>query len=240
MRGLLLFLTNMDAKAWRALAISFVLFGGVGVVFLFGAQVLGFDGESTVERWLGLAAHGPWALPAAVAAFALLAFVGVPQFVLIAAAVVAFGPWSGFAYSWIGTMVSAVVGFGVGRAAGARTLESFSGDSVKQFIGLVGRNGFWASLIVRLVPSAPFIVVNMAAGVTPMRLRAFLAGTGIGIVPKIALTAFAGSSIAGAMRGDWARHLPMLAGVALLWLVVGWYARKWLKAREAETGREAE
>ena len=40
---------------------------------------------------------------------------------------------------------------------------------------MVGRNGFLASLIVRLVPSAPFIVVNMAAGVTPMRLRDFAA-----------------------------------------------------------------
>jgi uncharacterized membrane protein YdjX (TVP38/TMEM64 family) len=233
MRRLLRFLTNMDAKAWRALAISFVLFGGVGVVFLFGAQVLGFEGEATVERWLGLASDGPWALPAAVAAFALLAFLGVPQFVLIAAAVVAFGAWAGFAYSWIGTMVSAVVGFAMGRIAGARTLESFSGDSVKQFIGLVGRNGFWASLIVRLVPSAPFIVVNMAAGVTPMRLRSFLAGTGLGIVPKIALTAFAGNSIVQAMRGEWAAHLPLLAGIAAVWLLIGWYARRWLKAREA-------
>lgn len=232
MRRLLLFLTNMDAKAWRALAVSFVLFGGVGVVFLFGAQVLGFEGEATIEEWLGLAADGPWALPAAVAAFALLAFLGVPQFVLIAAAVVAFGPWTGFAYSWIGTWVSALVGFGVGRLAGAGALRRFSGEGVLQFIELVGRNGFWASLIVRLVPSAPFIVVNMAAGVTPMRLTSFLAGTGLGIVPKIALTAFAGNSIVQVLRGEWAAHLPLLLGVAAAWLVIGWYARRWLKARE--------
>src|SRR5512142_1968323 len=102
MRRLFAFLTNMDAKAWRALAVSFVLFGGVGLVFLFGAQVLGFSGEATVERWLG-AASGPWALPVAVAAFAGLAFLGVPQFMLIAACVVAFGAWNGFAYSWVGT-----------------------------------------------------------------------------------------------------------------------------------------
>ena len=48
MRRLFRFLTNMDARAWRALAVSFVLFGGVGIVFLFGAQFLGFDGEATV------------------------------------------------------------------------------------------------------------------------------------------------------------------------------------------------
>lgn len=238
MRSLLRFLTNMDAKAWRALAISFVLFGGVGVVFLFGAQVLGFDGEATVERWLGLASNGPWALPVAVAAFAALAFIGVPQFVLIAAAVVAFGAWQGFAYSWIGTLVSSVIGFAIGRMAGARTLNAFSGDGVRQFMGLVGRNGFFASLIVRLVPSAPFIVVNMAAGVTPMRLRDFVAGTALGIIPKIALTAFAGASIVHVLKGAGGRHLALLIGVALVWVVMGWYARKWLKAREAEGGEQ--
>lgn len=240
MRQLLRFLTNMDAKAWRALAISFVLFGGVGVVFLFGAQVLGFEGEATVERWLGLASDGPWALPVAVAAFAILAFVGVPQFVLIAAAMVAFGAWQGFAYSWIGTMVSAVVGFGIGRLAGGRTLEAFSGESVRRFMDLVGRNGFLASLIVRLVPSAPFIVVNMAAGVTPMRLRDFVAGTGLGIVPKIALTTFAGASFVRVMRGQGGEHLALLAGIALIWVAMGWYARKWLKAREAAADAESE
>ncbi|HEY8616222.1 TVP38/TMEM64 family protein [Phenylobacterium sp.] len=236
MRRLLQFLSDMDAKAWRALLVSFVLFGGVGVVFVFGAQVLGFDGEATVERWMGAGA-GPWSLPVAVAAFALLAFVGVPQFMLIAAAVVAFGPWAGFAYSWIGTMVSAMIGFYLGRAAGARTLDTFSGQGLRQFMELVGRNGFFASLIVRLVPSAPFIVVNMAAGVTPMRMRDFATGTALGIVPKIALTAFAGNSIIQVLRGEGGGgHVAAIAGVALLWLVIGWYARKWLKAREAAGG----
>lgn len=234
MRRLFAFLTNMDAKAWRTLLVSFVLFGGVGIVFLFGASVLGFDGEATVEEWLGLAAHGPWALPVAVAAFAILAFIGVPQFVLIAAAVVAFGPWAGLAYSWIGTMVSAAIGFWLGRAAGAKTLERFSGEGVRQFMGLVGRNGFLASLIVRLAPSAPFIVVNMAAGVTPMRARDFLAGTGIGIIPKIALTAFAGAAIVQTMKEGLGGHVVLLAAIAVGWVGVGVAARAWLKRRERE------
>ena len=237
MRRLIAFLTNMDAKAWRALAVSFVLFGGVGLVFLFGAQVLGFSGEATVERWLG-AASGPWALPVAVAAFAGLAFLGVPQFMLIAACVVAFGAWNGFAYSWVGTMVSSLVGFYVGRLAGARTLAAVSGEGVKQFMALVGRNGFAASFIVRLVPSAPFIVVNMAAGVTPMRALDFAAGTGLGIVPKIALTAFAGNSLARVMKGEGgAGHILALAAVVAIWLLIGWYARKWLKSREAAAAK---
>lgn len=230
MRRLFAFLSNMDARALRMLAVSFVLFGGVGVVFVFGAQLLGVDSEQTLEGWLA-AARGPWSLPVAVAAFAALAFVGTPQIVLIAAAVVAFGPLTGGAYSWIGTMVSALVGFYLGRAAGARVLERFSGDGVRRFMRLVGENGFLASLVVRLVPSAPFIVVNMAAGVTPMRARDFVAGTGVGIVPKIVLTAFAGASILQLMRGEIGRHGFAIAAVGALWLAIGWFARRWLQRR---------
>lgn len=224
----------MDARAWRTLAVSFLLFGGVGLVFLFGAQLLGFNGEATVEHWLG-AAQGPWALPVAVGAFALLAFLGVPQFVLIAAAVVAFGPWTGFFYSWVGTLVSSLVGFWLGRQFGAKVLRDFASDGVNSFMRLIGRNGLMASLIVRLVPSAPFIVVNMAAGVTPMRFLDFLIGTSVGIVPKIALTAFAGNSIVQAMKGGGRQHIVMLVLAAAIWLVSGLVARKWLKTREKES-----
>ena len=225
------FFTNMDARAWRTVAVSFVLFGGVGVVFLFGAQLLGLNGEVAVEHWLS-AAHGPWALPVAVGAFAALAFIGVPQFVLIAAAVVAFGPWTGFAYSWIGTLVSSLIGFWMGRAFGGRLLKDLAGDGVAKFMKLIGKNGFLASLIVRLVPSAPFIVVNMAAGVTPMRLADFAAGTAVGIIPKIALTAFAGNSIVQALKGGGQRHIVMLVIAVAVWIVAGLIARNWLKKRE--------
>ena len=233
MRRFFQVLSNMDAQAWRTLAVSFLLFGGVGVVFLFGAQLFGFDSAATVQEWLA-SASGAWSLPVAVAAFAALAFVGVPQFVLIAAAVVAFGPTTGFVYSWIGTMVSSLVGFYLGRMAGARTLERFSGAGVARFVRMIGRNGLVASLIVRLVPSAPFIVVNMAAGVTPMRVLDFTLGTAIGIVPKIVLTAFAGSSILRVLKGDIGRDALWLALVAAAWIAIGWAARAWLRSRDTD------
>jgi uncharacterized membrane protein YdjX (TVP38/TMEM64 family) len=230
MRRLFAFLSDLDARAWRMLAVSFVLFGGVGIVFVFGAPLFGVNSEHALEGWLAQA-RGPWALPAAVAAFAALAFIGTPQIVLIAAAVVAFGPWAGALYSWIGTLISALVGFLIGRTAGARALEQVSGDGVRRFMRLVGENGFLASLIVRLVPSAPFIVVNMAAGVTPMRARDFAAGTALGIIPKIALTAFAGAAISRLMRGEVGAEAIWIGLAAAVWLAIGWLARGWLRRR---------
>jgi uncharacterized membrane protein YdjX (TVP38/TMEM64 family) len=231
-RRLIDFLTNMDARAWRSLAVSFVLFGGVGTVFLFGAPLLGVNGQAGVQHWLALA-RGPWALPIAVGAFAALAFLGAPQFVLIAAAAVVFGPWTGSLYSWIGTFVSSLIGFGLGRAFGAGMIRDLNSQGVDRFMALVGRNGLMASLIVRLVPAAPFIVVNMAAGVTAMRAADFAIGTGIGIVPKILLTAFAGNSVVRAFNGGGLGAFALLALAAAIWIGSAFFARRWLKASEA-------
>ena len=232
MRRLIAFLTNMDAKAWRSVAVAFVLFGGVGVVFLIGAPAMGLTGKAGVERWLTLA-RGPWALPVAVAAFAALAFLGAPQVVMIAAAAVVFGPWQGSLYSWIGTFVSALIGFELGRLFGGGLIRDLNSRGVDRFMALIGQNGFMASLIIRLVPAAPFIVVNMAAGVARVKRRDFALGTAIGIVPKILLTAFAGGSVMAAMNGGGLVQFALLAGALAIWVVSAWAARRWLRSREA-------
>ena len=237
MRRLWLFLTNLDARAWRSVLISFLLFGGVGTVFVLGASVLGLRSAGAVQTWMGAGVRGPWALPAAIAGFSVLAFLGVPQFMLVAAAVVAFGPWTGFAYSWLGNLVSSIIGFYVGRRIGARVLREHAGKGVHDFVDMIGRNGFWASLVVRLVPSAPFVVVNMAAGVTPMQVSQFVAGTALGSLPKIALVAYAGNSAIHALNGGGPSRWIKLAGVAALWTGMALAARAWLKREEARRQR---
>ena len=193
-----------------------------------GAGLLGLSGAATAKAWLA-AAQGPWALPVAVGAFAALAFLGVPQFVLIAAAIAAFGPTLGAAYSWVGTMVSALIGFGLGRVWGANLLKRLSGETTARILATIARNGFIASLAIRLAPFAPFVVVNMAAGVSAVRLMDFTAGTAIGILPKILLTAFAGSSVIAALGGRSLIPIFLLVVAAVIWIGSGFLAGRWLR-----------
>ncbi len=200
------------------------------MVFLFGAPLLGLDSAAVARRWLA-AAQGPWALPAVILAFAVLAFLGVPQIVLIAAVVVAYGPWRGLAYGWSGTLISAMVGFALGRLFGAGLLGDVSGPTVGRFLALVGRNGFLASLVVRLAPFAPFILVNMAAGVAPVAWIDFALGTALGIIPKIVVVAFAGHSLTSIFHGG-AASLAWLALAVAVWLIAGIAAARWLRRTE--------
>jgi uncharacterized membrane protein YdjX (TVP38/TMEM64 family) len=241
---LLRYLTNMDARAARALIVSVVLFLSVALIFVMGRTTAIFDeDDAPIFNWLRESADSPWALPATILVFTAAAFVGAPQMVLIAGAVVAFGPVRGSIFSWIATMISAVVNFELARLFGARLLRRYGGEAVNRLSRVVGRSGFWSSLAVRVVPSAPFIVVNMAAGVSHMRRSAFIAGTGLGIIAKIVLVAFLGGSIMTLADGGEITLALALGGLALGWLVAVIWARRALRSRapaaspaEAESG----
>ena len=134
------------------------------------------------------------------------------------------------AYSWIGTMVSALVGFGLARSWGGAVGSIAMGETAARLMDLIARNGLLASLAIRLVPFAPFVVVNMAAGLTGIGLLDFSAGTAIGILPKIVLTAMAGNSIArAAAGGGWQVAIGLLVVAAAVWLVASLAARHWMK-----------
>jgi uncharacterized membrane protein YdjX (TVP38/TMEM64 family) len=169
MRPIVDFFLNMESKRWRALLATLVLFAVVVALFAFGKSFLGLghgaDGaEAKLEAWLSGFRSGPWGLVAAILLFTLSAFLGVPQFILIAACVVAFGPWFGFAYSWIATVASAAATYWLGRGPTARMVERFGGKTMGRMTRFVGKNAFYTSFMIRNVPSAPFIVVNMAFG----------------------------------------------------------------------------
>ncbi|MES1203970.1 MAG: VTT domain-containing protein [Pseudomonadota bacterium] len=195
MNAFLRFFTEMDARTARAWWISTLAFGIVGLALTAGVFFVDFD-QGALAQWLGAIRRAWWAPGAVTALFVVLAFVGAPQIALIAATAAVFGPGEGAIMSWIATMISAVVGFLIGRAAGAATLERLEGRLIERLRRAVAQNGFLAAAIIRVVPSGPFILVNMALGATGMRASWFVGGTGLGIVPKIAFIAFAGHGIA--------------------------------------------
>jgi uncharacterized membrane protein YdjX (TVP38/TMEM64 family) len=235
-KRLLDFILNMESARWRALLATVLLLAGVVAVFAFGKSQLALGAEERLEAWLRGFSVGPWGLLAAVAVFTVSAFLGVPQFLLIAACVVAFGPWWGFLYSWIATVVSAAVTYWLGRGPTARTVERFGGKTTERLKRFVGRNAFSASFIIRNVPSAPFIVVNMAFGAARADFWGYLAGCALGVLPKTALVAFFGGSVMAAVSGDGVWTSLILAAVAVAWLGLMLVVREWVKRREAARG----
>jgi len=90
----------------------------------------------------------------------------------------------------------------------------------------VGRQGFRFVVLLRLCPLFPAIMLNYALGMTRVSLRAYVAGTLIGMIPRTLFVAYVGSgtrSVAGLVAGDEIRlsaHPVLYWGGLVLSLVI--------------------
>ena len=221
-----------DTPARRAMLLGGVLLAVVLLVFGLGKLGVLPSGDA-MTVWMDGMADSPWGLPALIVVFCVAAFLGVPQFALIAAAVAVFGPWAGGVYSWIATMASGALTFYVGRLTGEQAFRRYAGKTANRLAGFIGRNAFVASAVVRNVPTGPLLLVNMAFGVSHARFLPFWAGMGLGTIPKIILVAFAGRSLLAALQGN-----PVTAILTAL-AAVGVYAviAIWVRQRVRKSGQ---
>jgi uncharacterized membrane protein YdjX (TVP38/TMEM64 family) len=222
------FFTEMDSTASRAVWIAFGLFTLAGVVLAAGMLFIDLNQSGVADFLRGL--RSEWWAPAAVTlTFVVLAFVGAPQVVLIAATVAVFGAGEGVVLSWVATMVSGTIGYILGRVGGARVLSKLLGGRGGRALGFIGKNGFVASLAIRLVPSGPFIVCNMALGAAKVGSMAFVGGTGIGILPKIALVAFGAHGVGEVLKGENQGAIWFFLAAAAIWAMIAFVVRPMLR-----------
>jgi uncharacterized membrane protein YdjX (TVP38/TMEM64 family) len=225
MNKFLAFLNNMDARAWRTVWVSLALLGGVGVLVALGkTDLLGFT--DVLEKWLEGLRNSPWALPAVVAVFVAAGFVGGPLILLNGVCVLAFGPWQGSVYAMVATIASGWLQFYLGRWGKTGILKRYGGNTVNRLSRFIGRNDFLASMIVRNVPVAPAIVINMAFGASHAKFWRFLAGMILGSIPKIAIVALLGQSVDSALGGGVLMGLGAAVAVIVIWIMVTLAARK--------------
>ncbi|MDQ7086410.1 MAG: VTT domain-containing protein [Acidobacteriota bacterium] len=127
-----------------------------------------------------------------------------------------FGPWWGFVYAWCGAMAGAAGAFWIGRTLGRDFAAGVIGDRLGKYDEAIERNGLATVLYLRLV-YFPFTPMNFGMGLTRVRFRDYLLGTGLGIVAgTFVFTFFVGTLKEVWVSGESARLLSARALVSLL------------------------
>lgn len=165
-------------------------------------------------------ANSAWAPLYAVAAFILGSLVVFPVVILIAATSAALGPWIGSLSAAAGVLMSSLLLFMIGRVLGQQRLQSLLGARARRIQSRILGRGVIAVAMIRMVPLAPFSIVNILAGASKLSLGEFLAGTSLGMAPGIFTMAALGSQIADFARNASWRNGLVLGLIILVWIAV--------------------
>ncbi len=167
----------------------------------------------------GLAGTG-WGPPLVIAAFVLGGMVMFPVTVLIAATAAAYGAWPGLAYAGAGALASALAGYLVGLLAGEKALRAVMGPRLHRIRDGIARRGIVAVATIRLVPIAPFTLVNLVAGAARIPILDFVLGTAIGLAPGLLVLSTLGDRLLSILTDPSPAQIGILLAVVAAWIAL--------------------
>lgn len=177
--------------------------------------------------------RGTWLAPVIVAMIYIVGGLLVfPVTVMIVATGLAFGAFYGFLYALLGAELSAIVTYMIGQYLGHDTIHNLSQRWVGRISRRLARQGLFAIITLRIIPVAPFSVINLVAGASHIRLRDFALGTLLGMIPgTLALTVFSDQVVSAIQAPDVTQFSILL--VLAIAIVIGiWALSRWLLRRQ--------
>ncbi len=157
--------------------------------------------------------RGLWYAPLLlIAAYAVIAPIGMPVSPLVIGGGAVFGTLWGSLINLGGLFLGAITGFIVARLLGRDAVAHLTGPRLRRAERVFDRRGFWPLVQTRFLP-VPFALINFGAALAGVRTSRFLASTAIGLVPTTVMHTYFSARMT--MAGSDER--PM---IGLWWLVV--------------------
>src|SRR5690606_34845309 len=153
--------------------------------------------------------------PIVVGLFVVGGVLLVPVTLLIVATTAAFGAPLGALYALLGSLASAGAGYALGVSLGRDRVRSLFGHRLSKIGSRLSRHGVLVMTVVRMLPLAPFAVVNLAAGAA------------LGMLPGIVGAAVFAEQLLRTVRQPGATNVLLLALV----IVALFFGGRWLERR---------
>jgi phospholipase D1/2 len=194
-----------------------------------------------VIEWTHAFAGTWWAPLLILAAYTPASVIMFPRPLITLAAVVAFGPWLGFAYAMGGILLAALAGYYAGQLFDRDTVRRIAGRKLNRLTRALRERGLLAITAVRLVPLAPFVVESIVAGAIRIRVRHLVVGTFLGMLPGVLTATVFGDQLEAALHDPSQINYWLVGGVVALLAVATFLVRRWFVRMEStsRTGRAA-
>ena len=125
-----------------------------------------------------------------------------------------------------------------GKLIDRTTIRDLLGARLNRIGAVVQRRGLVAVVLVRLVPIAPFPIVNLALGALRVPILPFVLGTVIGMMPGALATTVLSDQVAAALEDPARINGWLVAAAIVLFASLAYFGQRWLRG-QAHVGSEA-
>ncbi len=195
------------------------------VVFLLVILMAGLWHWSPLADWLSLehlhdliatARTSVWTPVIVIGGYLLGGLIALPVTLMIAATALTVGPVAGSVYSFIGTLSSALLTFGIGHLLGRNAIRGLPASSLNRISRRLADRGLLTVVTFRLLPVAPFTVINLVAGASHLRWRDYLLGSAIGLTPGVVAVSILTARLSATVQQPNVTNMMLLLALALL------------------------
>jgi len=166
--------------------------------------------------WLKSIGNIWWAPAVFILFYCVFNVLLVPATILSLTAGAVWGWWKGGLWVLVASTVASAIPFFLARSTASGWIEAQIRKRASGLYEKLQNEGFITLLLLRLVPIAPYNVLNYAAGLAGIRTRDYLVATFIGTIPGIFIFTFLADSIAAGVISPRQAFLRILmAGVFL-------------------------
>jgi len=163
----------------------------------------------------------------------------IPVMLLIAVTALVFGPFPGILYAFAGALASAAVAYEIGKRLGRHAVRKLAGQRLNDLSRRLGKRGLVAVLLIRLLPVAPYTVINIVAGASHIGWRDYLLGTALGLAPGIVMIMLFVDRAVAAIREPGPGTLAVLAVIVVGIIGVGYAFRRMFSRQRARDDARA-
>jgi uncharacterized membrane protein YdjX (TVP38/TMEM64 family) len=218
----------MKSNAPRVVLLVVLAAGAAAFVLLGGYRYLTF--AELVEHMDALIARAdahPVLAPLLFCfAYLVLGFFGLPgSTVLMVASGVLFDFWKGLGLLMLASTAASTLAFLSFRYLFRDFVEGRVSGRLRDVEEGLRREGAYFVFALRLLPVVPYSVTNLVLAVSPVTLGTYVGMSLLGLLPRYALYAYAGTRLGDVQNPDDLISTPLVAALALL-AVLPWIIRK--------------
>ncbi len=209
--------------------LGLTIVGVLGGLMFWASQSIEWLSSDSINAFLEESRGTYFALPTVLLVYVVGGILFFPVTVLSLAVAAIFGPIWGPIYGIMGALMSSAIMFGIGKLSGNAGLKKLGGPKVAAVDEKLKRSGIVGVAAIRMLPIAPFSLVNLVAGISSIGILQFLIGTFLGMFPPMIAKGLVGDSIAQIWKNPSVETISYLVGGIILWGLMIWGSQKFAR-----------